>query len=205
MDINFTEASVLVGIDRNVDNSNFTPAQYELVRQVIYHTGDLEYATLLRFANDPLAKGYEALIAQKPVIVDVPAIQVSIVPKLQTVFANPVYCCYTTATKAADSQTRSAIGLENLASQYPQGIFIIGQDRTALATLIDLAKNQTINPSLAIVTSPTFAELKLEQNLAKYWQTVNFPLIYLHSAKGSATIATALFNGLVNLASRVRS
>ena len=193
MDSYFTEASSLAAIDRQVNdnNQNISPAQYEIIRQVIYHTGDFEYISLLKFSKDALSEGAALLKVSTPIVVDVPEIQVSIVPKLQKTFYNPVYCCATTNSEIAS-------GLEILARQHPQSIFIIGQSEIALTTLIKLIESKTINPSLAIATVPIFTKPERKKFSGSY-----FPRIYVDSCKGDATVASAIFNSLVNLTWRV--
>ena len=90
------EASTLATIDRQITGveKNFTPAQYEIIRQVIYSSADLEYQSLLKFSPEALAAGAAALTAAIPIIVDVPEIQVSIVPKLQQTFTQPRILLY---------------------------------------------------------------------------------------------------------------
>ncbi len=194
------EASTLVNIDRKItDTSHLTPARYEIIRQVISRTGDFEYVSLLKFANEPLHRGYKALVSGIPVIVDVPEIQVSIVPRLQKTFSNPVYCCATTGNEWDLTKTKAASGLEIIAKKRGRGIFIVGQDRTALMVLTDLAKNQKIDPSLVIVTTPVF----VDRDCQEYLKSATFPIIYVDSSKGGSTAASAIFNALVNLASRV--
>ena len=200
MDLHFTEASSLAIIDRQIErmegiDSNFSPAQYEIIRQVIYSTADLEYQSLLKFSDGALAKGAAALTATTPIIVDVPEIQVSIVPKLQQTFGNPVYCCATSSNKVTVQATRAANGLKILASKYPHGIFIIGQDQTAMSTMIDLLRNKIIEPSLAIATPPTFLKSHSKQRLQKS----SIPYVCVNSDKGSATVASAIFNALIRL------
>ncbi|MEN9519793.1 MAG: precorrin-8X methylmutase, partial [Cyanobacteriota bacterium] len=170
MDLNFTDASSLAIIDRQIGeiSENITPAQYEIIRQVIYCTADLEYQSLLRFSSGALAKGAAALTAMTPIIVDVPEIQVSIVPKLQKTFMNPVYCCTTNSNNMVKDESKAASGLELLGNRYPQAIFIIGQDQAALLTMIDLLENKVIEPSLAIATPPMFIELETKQKLKNF-------------------------------------
>ena len=200
MDINFVEAAALAEIDRHLqDNSSVSPAQYEIIRKVIYSTADFEYNSLLKFSNEPLFRGYKALTSSLPIIVDVPEIQVSIVPRLQQTFYNSVYCCATTGTESSQTKTKAAFGLETLANEHNNNILVIGQDQTTLEVAIDLAKNGVINPSLAIATAPLF----IEQDIKQYLKTASFPTIYIDSSKGGATVAAAIFNGLVDLAWRV--
>ncbi len=200
MDLHFTEASSLAIIDRQIERmegieSNFSPAQYEIIRQVIYSTADLEYQSLLKFSDGALAQGAAALTAITPIIVDVPEVQVSIVPKLQQTFGNPVYCCTTNSNEFGDKETRAANGLKMLASKYPHGIFIIGQDQTAMSTMIDLLRNKIIEPSLAIATPPIF----LKSHTKKRLQQSSIPYVCVNSNKGGATVASAIFKALIRL------
>ena len=134
-------------------------------------------------------------------MVDVPTIQVSTVPKLQQTFHNPVYCCATTGTKLDDSKTKAAFGLEIIAKDRQDSIFIIGQDRAALNTLIESIKNKTVNPSLIIATAPSL----LEQDAEEYLKYASVPAIYLDTPKGGAIVASTIFNTLVSLAWRVNN
>ena len=198
MDLNFTEASSLAIIDRQIEGieENIAPAQYEVIRRVIYATADLEYRSLLRFSDGVLAKGAAALAAVTPIIVDVPEIQVSIVPKLQQTFGNPVYCCATNSPEIAAKSTKAAKGLEILGNKYPNSIFIIGQEQTAMAMMVNLLQNKVIEPSFAIATPPTFLELDTKQKL----QDSYIPNISLASSKGGASVASEIFNSLLRLA-----
>lgn len=198
MNLTFTEASSLAAIDRQIysQNQDISPAQYEIIRQVIYSTADFEYVGLLKFSEDALSKGAASLTASTPVLVDVPEIQVGIVPLLQQTFLNPVYCCATNKSETQYSESKAAIGLESLAKDHPNGIFIIGQDELAFDTLNNLIAKKVINPSLAIATPPIF--IKPEQK--KFLESSTTPNIYVDGQKGGATIATAIFKTLVNLA-----
>ncbi len=200
MSINLTEASSLATIDSQIkdDRHDLSPAQYEIIRQVIYHTADFEYYSLLKFSEDALLKGLKALKDGLPIVVDVPEIQVSIVPRLQQTFHNPVFCSATIGTQINSSKTKAAFGLEILASDRPNSIFIIGQDRVALTTLVELIKNEVVNPSLIVSTAPSI----IDQDINQYFKHTAIPTIYVDSPKGGATVASAIFNALVNLAWR---
>lgn len=207
MNLDFTDASSLATIDRQIGeiseiNNNITPAQYEIIRQVVYCTADFEYQSLLKFSQGALAKGAAALTAVTPLIVDVPEIQVSIVPKLQKTFANPVYCCATTSTSGnvAKDRSKASQGLEILGRKYPQSMFIIGQDQTSLLTMIDLLKNKVIDPSLTVVTPPMFIDLETKQKLKNF----DIPLIFIDGQKGGANIAATVINSLIRLAWRAK-
>lgn len=196
MDLHITDALSLAKIDRQIDNDRFSPAEYEIVRQVIYRTADFEYASILHFNHDALAKGTAALTARSSIIVDVPAIQVGIVPQLQKTFGNPVYCCTTAITRPQKHKTKAAWGLETLAKSHPQGIYVIGQEQTALGTLAELTERKIINPALAIVTAPIF----IEEDMKQWLQNSAIPSIYISNSKGNAIVAATIVNSLITLA-----
>ena len=197
MDLHITDAASLAIIDCQVDNAQLSPAEYEIIRQVIYRTADFEYSSILSFTADALKKGASALAARTPIVVDVPAIQVSIVPKLQKTFANPVYCCTTTNVRPQQRKTQAAWGLETLAKtkNHTQSIYVIGQDQTAFTTLVELTERKVIQPALTIVTAPIFVENDMKQWLKKS----ALPAIYIDSSKGNAVVAATIVNTLVNL------
>ncbi|MEL6495062.1 MAG: precorrin-8X methylmutase [Cyanobacteria bacterium J06623_7] len=197
MDLNFTEVSSLAIIDRQIAGiqATISPAQYEIVRRVVYRTADLEYQSLVRFSEGALAKGAAALTAAIPIIVDVPEVQVSIVPQLQKTFANPVYCCTTTPNDTETSPNKAVGGLKVLASKHPNAIFIIGQDQAAMIAMVELLNSREIEPSLAIATPPLFVSATAKQQL----RDSLIPSIYLDSAKGGSVVANAIFNSLIDL------
>lgn len=200
MNIHFTEAASLANIDGQIEDGrdDLSPAQYEIIRQVIYYTGDFQYYSLLKFVQHPLLEGFKALTIGLSIIVDVPEIQVSIVPKLQQTFHNPVYCCATRGKQIDQTKTKSAFGLESLAGNHFNSVFVIGQDQSTVTTFVELIKNKTINPSLAIVTAPFWSD----QDVQEYLEYASIPSIYIDSSKGGAIVASAIIKSLVSLAWR---
>ena len=202
MGLNITEAASLAAIDRQIERiqSRMTPAEYEIVRQVIYHTADFEYQSLLKFSNNALVKGAAALTAATPIIVDVPEIQVSIVPQLQKTFINPVYCCTTSAAIVKPEISRAASGLAILAERYPNSISILGSDRDTLSKTVALLQDKKIEPCLIISTPPLLIEPEIQQQLRNF----SIPTISTAGSKGGANVAAAIFNSLVSLAWRAK-
>jgi precorrin-8X/cobalt-precorrin-8 methylmutase len=196
MDLHISDASSLAIIDRQVNHEGLSPAEYEIIRQVIYNTADFDYASLVHFTPDALSKGAAALAARSSIIVDVPAVQVSIVPQLQKTFCNPVYCCTTAVTRPQKRKTKAAWGLETLAKDHKDSIYIIGQDQTSLATLAELTERKAIKPALTIVTAPIF----IEQDMKQWLKNSSLPSIYLNNEKGNAIVGATIVNTLVTLA-----
>lgn len=197
MEWHVTDAQSLRVIDREIGDHVFSPSEYEIVRRVIYATADFEYKSLVRFSDQALQAGAAALAARSTIVVDVPMVQVGITPNIQNTFANPVYCSMETLTRPQREKTRAAWGIETLARRYPEGIFVIGQAQTALTALVNLIEAEEIKPALVIGTPAGFvgvdvAEERLQDSLV--------PHIRIEGRKGSAVVAAAIMNGLVDLA-----
>ncbi|QKD81681.1 precorrin-8X methylmutase [Thermoleptolyngbya sichuanensis A183] len=196
MEWHITDAQSLRIIDREIGNHAFSPAEYEIVRRVIYATADFEYRDLIRFSEQALQAGAAALAARSTIIVDVPMVQVGIVPIIQATFANPVYCSMDALTRPQREKTRVSWGIETLARRYPEGIFVVGQAQTALSGLVDLIEKEEIKPALVIGTPAGFIGMgsaveRLKDSLV--------PHIRIEGRKGNAVVAAAIVSGLVDL------
>ena len=69
MEWHISDAQSLSIIDREIGRHSLTPAEYELVRRVIYATADFDYKTLIRMSETALQSGAAALAARTTIIV----------------------------------------------------------------------------------------------------------------------------------------
>jgi precorrin-8X/cobalt-precorrin-8 methylmutase len=197
MEWHVTDAQSLAIIDSEIDDRGFSPAEYEIVRRVIYATADFEYKSLIQFSERALQAAAAALAARTTIVVDTLMVQVGIAYDIQNTFANPVYCSMDALTRPQTEKTRAAWGIETLAKRYPEGIFVVGQAQTALTTLVDLIEAEEIKPALIIATPAGFvnvdtAKERLRDSL--------IPNITIEGRKGNAVVAAAIVDGLVDLA-----
>lgn len=197
MEWHASDAQSLAIIDREIGDHVFSPAEYEIVRRVIYSTADFEYKSLIRFSELALQSGAAALAARTTIVVDVPMVQVGITANIQNTFANPVYCSMEAITRPQKEKTRAAWGIETLARRYPEGIFVVGQSQTALAALVELIESEEIKPALVIGTPSGFVDVEVTK--ARLNDSL-IPHIRTEGRKGSAVVAAAIMNGLVDLA-----
>lgn len=197
MEWHVTDAESLAVIDSEIGDHVFSPAEYEIVRRVIYATADFEYKSLIRFSEHALQAGAAALAARSSIVVDVPLVQVGISYDIQNTFANPVYCSLETQTRPQTEKTRAAWGIETLAKRYPEGIFVVGQAQTALTTLVDLIETEEIRPALVIATPVGFVDVDVAKERLR---DSLIPHITIDSRKGNAVVAAAIVDGLVDLA-----
>lgn len=197
MEWHVTDAQSLGIIDREIGEHFFSPAEYEIVRRVIYATADFDYKSLIRFSDQSLQRGAAALAARTTIVVDVPMVQVGIAPLIQRTFANPVYCSMEAITRPQRDKTRAAWGIETLAKRYPEGIFVVGDSQTALTAIVELIEAEEIRPALVIGSPAGFvgvdaAKARLNDSM--------IPHIRVDGRKGSAVVAVAIVNGMVDLA-----
>lgn len=197
MEWHVSDAQSLRIIDQEIGEHTFSPSEYEIVRRVIYATADFEYRSLIHFSDQALQSGAAALAARTTIIVDVPMVQVGVTPGIQATFANPVYCSMDALTRPQKGKSQAAWGIETLANRYPEGIFVIGASQTALTTLVELIEAEAVRPALVIGTPAGFLEV---EGLKVRLQDSLIPHIRINGRKGSAVVATAILNGLVDLA-----
>lgn len=186
-----TDANSLLAIDREVGKHNFSPSEYEIIRRVIYETGDFDYLSHLQFSDRALNAGAAALAARTAIVVDLPLIQTAIAPVAQNRFANPIYSPW---------EHHRSYTLPVLAKRYPEAIFVIGKDQRALSTFLDLRDKEDIKPALAVITSPKLIKLdEIEATL----EALTIPNIRVIGRKGNAGAAVGIVHGLIDLAWQV--
>lgn len=200
MEWHVTDAQSLEIIDREIGEIELAPAEYEIVRRVIYATADFDYLSLLRFSTNALQAGASALSARCPIVVDVPMVQAGILSCLQKTFVNPVYCSTETITRPQKEKTQVAWGMQTLARRYPEGIFVIGQSQTALKILVETIEQEEVKPALIIGTPSGFVGVEEAKTRL---QNAAIPYISIEGRKGSAVVAVAILNGLIDLAWQV--
>ncbi len=192
-----TTAQSLALIDQKIDKTLHAPAEYEIIRRVIYETADFDYQNLIQFSDKALTAGAAALAARSTIIVDVPMVQVGIVSTLQDSFANPVFCSAETITRPQKQTTKTAWGTQTLAQRYSEGIFVVGQSVTALLALVELVEEELIKPALIIGTPAGFIDADVAKERL---QDTLIPFISINGQKGNSVVAVAILNGLVDLA-----
>ena len=197
MEWHASNAQKLAKIDRLARNHGLAPATYAVVRRVILASGDFDYLNSIHFSPNALKSGTAALAARTTIVVDDPMVQVGIVRTIQDTFANPVYCGAETITRPQRTKPASAWGVETLARRYPEAIYVIGNSSEALLTLVNLIEAKEAMPALVVATPPSFAD---DNNPNQQLMELAVPFIANKGGKGTACIAAAIVDGLLDLA-----
>lgn len=184
-------ANSLLAIDEEVGKHHFLPAEYEIIRRVILETADFDYLSHIHFSEHALSAGAGALGARSPIVVDIPRIKAGIANSSQNSFANPIYSCL---------ENHSSYKFPVLAKRYPEAIFIIGQEQTAVSNFVELLEQEEIKPAFAIITAPKLIEI---QAMEKRLESLTIPHIRIKGRKGNTSVAVSIVNGLIDLAWQV--
>lgn len=195
MDWNWLTAQNFRAIDRKITQGDYSPAEYEVIRRVIYATGDLDYRHIMAFSRQPLLAGLGALLARTPIVVDSPIIQSALTPLLHHTFGNLVYAFEEIVSPLASDKNNLLV---NLIKGYPQAIYIIGQSQRALVSILELTEKSTVfQPSLVIATH---SGLVRKEIINSRLSQSPLPHIRIDSAKGGNDVAVAIFQALIDLA-----
>ena len=186
-----TEANSLLAIDQEVGKHHCSPSEYEIIRRVIYETGDFDYLSQIHFSDRALSAGAAALAARTAIVADTPMIEAGIAHDIETHFTNPIYCCFAHHPR---------FHFSSLAKRYPEAIFIIGRDATTLSQLLHLIEQEEIQPAFLIITLPKLVAVeRMKQKL----QGLTIPHIRMTERKGSVSVAVGVVRGLIDLAGEV--
>lgn len=195
-----TDTQGLAAINTEINPSQipqYQPAKYEIIRQVIYATGDFAYKDLICFGDLALEKGAAAIAARTSIVVDVATVQTAVSSTIQSTFANGLYTCTGVITRPQKSKSQAAWGMETLAQRYPSGIFVVGESQTALETLMHLISTQIVSPALVIASFSEFINIGIaKSNLQKS----TIPYILVSGQKGGAIVGARILTALVCLA-----
>lgn len=184
-------------IDRELDNCDFTPAEYAIVRRTIHSTADFEFAQLIRFSQGAIAAGIAALRQQTPIITDVGMVKQGVAGMVAKTFGNPLIAAVEQATTALPGKTRTETGLLQCCDRYPNAIYVFGNAPTALLALCEQLATSPEQPTLVIGAPVGFVGvLEAKAALAQ----VPVPQIRVEGRKGGSPVAAAILNALMVLA-----
>lgn len=192
-------------IDREIGEHTFTPAEYAIVRRVIHSTADFEFKQLLRFSPGVIERAIVALRQRAPIITDVSMVRQGVKNLVAQTFDNLLISAVEQVDEAPPGKTRTETGMLQCFEQYPGAIFAIGNAPTALLALCDrlASRNEAdlpVQPALVIGAPVGFIAV-IESKAALAHTAV--PQIRVEGRKGGSSVAAAIVNALLVLASEV--
>lgn len=195
MDIHPITAQSFALIDQEIGPHPWSEREYAIVRRAIHTTADFELKDLLYFSPGAIQAGLTALRQNIPVIVDVQMVAVGIASTLAKAGKPKAHCAL---DYPGEGPTQTAGGMLTLSRNYPQGLFVIGNAPTALLALVEQIQAGNVRPALVIGVPVGFVAVEeAKQALA----ALDIPQIQVRGRKGGSTIAAAIVNALLHLAS----
>jgi precorrin-8X/cobalt-precorrin-8 methylmutase len=195
MDIHPITAQSFALIDQEIGPHSWSEQEYAIVRRAIHTTADFELKDLFHFSPGAIQAGLTALRQNVPVIVDVQMVAVGIASTLAKAGKDKAYCAL---DYPGEGSTQTAGGMLTLAKTYPQSLFVIGNAPTALLALVEQIQSGTVRPALVIGVPVGFVAV---EEAKRALAALDIPQIQIRGRKGGSTIAAAVVNALLHLAS----
>ncbi|GAB1541361.1 cobalt-precorrin-8X methylmutase [Scytonema sp. NUACC21] len=185
-------------IDCEIGDHDFSSAEYAIVRRVIHSTADFEFKHLVKFSDNAIEAGIEAIRRRVPIVTDVGMVKQGITGLVAQTFGNPLISAVETTVTALPGKTRTETGLLQCYKEFPEAIFVIGNAPTALLALChELTTPSAQRPALVIGAPVGFISV-VESKAALAKTSVN--QILVEGRKGGSPVAAAIVNALITLA-----
>ena len=188
-------------ITEELGDKTFPEETDSIVKRVIHTTADFEYADLIEFKNDAVAKGLDALTAGKKIYADTGMIKVAVNSRamaLQGVeIVNYVHDEDVRSEAAKRGVTRSTVAMEKALDDDDVRIFAIGNAPTALYRLIEYVKAGKAAPKLIIGAPIGFVGAAESKKALDELDALQVPYIRINGRKGGSAVAAAILNALL--------
>ncbi len=158
-------------------------------------TGDLSLADMLRFKNNPMKAGLEALEKGAGIYVDIKMVEAGVIKKGHqsrvTIFLGK-------GDDIADETgvTRASPGVMKLKDELDGSIVLIGNAPSALLTLCDLIEEGVAKPDLVIGVPMGFVNAAESKERLR---RTDVPSISVVGTRGGTPIAVASMNEIINM------
>ncbi len=148
------EAESMRIIDKEAGAHPFPEQEWQIVRRIIHATADFEYIKTVRFHNNAVSNGINALRQGCPVYTDTAMLAAAVTAALHKRWKCRVLCYIADEEIREESkktgETRSVLALRKAIPFLQSGIIAIGNAPTALQEALSLSKKKIIKPDLII-------------------------------------------------------
>ena len=168
----------------------------KLKQRVVMATGDPAFKDLLRFTNNPINSGVEAIKRGVSIYTDIMMVKAGISREVAA-FGNEVVCRLAQdETSLEQNLTRASIGFRKLGEKLAGSIVVIGNAPSAALTLADMVDGRII-PALIIATPVGFVNAAESKENIRH---LAVPSITTVGTRGGTPVAVAIVNALITMA-----
>lgn len=182
------------------DVSHLSESEKLVLKRVIHTTADFDYCRNLKFSENAVELGKDALKNGAVIVTDTNMALSGISKPALEKFDCKLYCFMgdkEVAQKAKESGvTRAVISMEKAADMFGREnvIFAAGNAPTALIRIHELIQEGRIKPSLVIGAPVGFVNVEQSKKLI---MGDDVPYIVAEGRKGGSTVAAAICNALL--------
>lgn len=188
-------------ITAELDGREFPCLQAPIVKRVIHATADFDYADNLLFSADAVQQAVEALRMGASIVTDTRMVAAGISKQTLKGLGGSVHCFIDDPEIAIQAEelavTRSALCMDRAVALSGPLIFAIGNAPTALCRLHELVVQGQAQPQLIIAVPVGFVNVLESKQLVT---ELDVPYIVVQGRKGGSTVAAAICNALLYLA-----
>lgn len=175
------------------DIDNYSEEELGIIERIVHATADPEYAKLVKFKENAIKYGIEAIKNSKPLIVDINMVGAGIRYENINCFINNEE----TYKMAKEEEITRAVASMRIAKDLIDGgVVVIGNAPTALLEVIRMIKEEGIKPKLVIGAPVGFVKASASKELLR---GVDVPSITTIGPKGGTPVAVAIANGIIAL------
>ncbi len=187
-------------IESEADFTGFSDSERLILKRIIHTTADFDYIKNMRFSENAVESGLNALKNNAVIITDTKMILSGISkPALKTLGCE-VHCFVSDPDVVADAKkyntTRAIQAIHKAVDEFRDRniIFAVGNAPTALICLHELILSEEINPALIIGVPVGFVNVVQSKNLI---MSDKIPYIVSEGRKGGSTVAVSICNALL--------
>ncbi len=188
-------------ITEELGDKHFDEPYASIIKRVIHTTADFEYADLIEFKNNAVARGLKALSEGKKIYADTNMIKVAVNSRamaLQGVeIVNYVHDEDVRAEAKARGVTRSTVAMEKALDSTDVSIFAVGNAPTALYRLIEFIQAGKTRPDLIIGAPIGFVGAAESKAALDALDDYDVPYIRINGRKGGSPVAAAILNAML--------
>ena len=185
-------------ISQELGQIELDPLIEPVLKRVIHTTADFEYVENLKFSQDAVKKGMEALRNGAVIITDTQMARSGINKKTLEELGGEALCYMADDDVAADAKangtTRATASMDKAAKLEKPVIFAIGNAPTALVRLYELIKEEKLKPELIIGVPVGFVNVVESKELI---MELDIPYIVAQGRKGGSNVAAAICNAML--------
>jgi len=174
------------------------PLEEPVLKRVIHTTADFDYLENLKFSEEAVAKGIEALKKGAVIVTDTQMARSGINKGTLEALGGEAFCFMSdddvAAAAKANGTTRATASMDKAARLDKPVIFAIGNAPTALVRLYELIREGKLKPELIIGVPVGFVNVVESKELI---MELDIPYIVARGRKGGSNVAAAICNAML--------